>query len=160
MAGSPMKHATLAALRSRASAELGADASVLDFACSYIANGGRISGLAKELGVSRPFLSGILNNLSDDASERLEAARSESASALVDEAAQIADDAEPTPASVAKAGLQVKTRHWMAERFAPDKFGAKQPNIQIVNAGTLMLEALRQPVDTLRLAAADSADAA
>jgi hypothetical protein len=150
-----MKQGVLAVLRERAS-ELGAEATVLDFACQYVANGGRITTLAAELGVTRPFLSGVLNTLSDDASERLEAARAESAATLVEEAAQIADDAEPFPASVAKAGLQVKTRHWMAERFAPDKFGVKGSTINVINAGQLMLDALRRPPPARALPAADS----
>jgi hypothetical protein len=164
MAGSPVKQAVLSAIRARAVSELSDDASALDFACDFVSRGGRIADLAKQLGeaigrpVSRPFVSGILHNLSEDASARLEAARSESAAALVEEAAQIADGAEPFPASVAKAGLQVKTRHWMAERFAPEKFGPKSPNINIVNTGTLMLDALRQPLDVLMPTRAESAD--
>jgi len=154
MAGTPLKHAVLAELRSRAT-QLSDEATPLDYACGYIANGGQIVELAQSIAVaigtpvSRSFLSGVLHNLSDDASERLGAARRESASALVEEAAKIADDAEPFPASVAKAGLQIRTRHWMAERFSPNEFGQKPPSVNIVNAGTLMLDALRVPVAAL-----------
>ena len=155
MAGTPLKHRVLSALRVRAVAELGDDATVLDYACTYVANGGRIAELATAIGldigtpISRSFLSGILNNLSDDARARLEAARRESAAALAEEAAQIADSAEPFPASVAKANLQVNVRKWLAERYSPDQYGQKTATVNILNAGTLMLDALRQPVDLL-----------
>lgn len=145
----------MSALRARTTAELGEDASVIDYACTYVGSGGRIADLATAIGleigtsVSRSFLSGILNNLTEDARSRLEAARRESAPALVEEAAHIADTAEPFPASVAKATLQVRTRHWMAEKYSPEQFGTKPPSLTVVNAGALMLEALRQPIDVL-----------
>jgi hypothetical protein len=166
MAGNPLKHRVLSALAARAKSELGDDdATELDYACDHVSNGGTIAGLAKLIGVdigkpiSRSFLSGILNNVSDDARSRLEAARRESASALAEQATEIVDSAEPFPASVAKASLQAKTRHWLAERFAPDAFGQKPPTVNIVNAGTLMLEALRQPIERLRPVPADNVDA-
>jgi hypothetical protein len=92
-----------------------------------------------------------VHGLADDASERIDAARRESASALVEEAAQIADSAEPMPAAVAKAGLQVKTRQWLAERFDPERYGSRVPGVAVqVNVGELFLDALRQPVEKLR----------
>jgi hypothetical protein len=72
----------------------------------------------------------------------------------VEEAAQLADDAEATPAGVQKAGLQVRTRQWMAERFDPQMFGEKNGQVN-VNIGQLMLEALRQPPPVRALVAGD-----
>jgi hypothetical protein len=144
-----MRARVMRALAMRATRELGPGATVLDYACKFVAEGGRIGQLAtllaQDLGepVSRPFVSGILNNLTDDAKSRLAEARRESAMALVEEAAQIADDAEPTTGAVQKARLQVGTRQWMAERFAPEEFGGK-PGV-VVDMGQLFLEALRQP---------------
>jgi hypothetical protein len=161
VAGAPLKQRVLASLRTRAAA-LDVNATPLDYVCAFIANGGRVVDLAKQIGddigtsVSRSFISGVVHALADDASQRIDAARRQSADALVEEAAQIADDAEPLPASVAKASLQVKTRHWMAERFAPDQFGVKGSTINVINAGQLMLEALRQPIATLRPITAES----
>jgi hypothetical protein len=163
MAGNPLKHRVLSALAARAKSELGDDASVLDYAYNHVANGGTIVGLANLVGleiglpISRSFLSGILNNLNDDARMRLEAARRESASALAEQTTEIADAAEAFPASIAKAGLQVRTRQWLAERFAPEQFGQKSSVAVTANVGQLMLEALRVPVDQLR-AIRDDAD--
>ena len=150
MAGSPLKRQVLDALRTRAIEQLGENGDPLDLACDHIASGGSIAQLAREIGVaigssvSRPLLSGVLHNLAPDASERLDAARRQGAGALVEEAMQIADDAEPTTGAVQKARLQVGTRQWTAERWAPDMFGAKGTSVTL-NIGHLMLDALRQP---------------
>jgi hypothetical protein len=113
--------------------------------------------LAKQIGgdigtpVSRSFISGVVHGLADDASERINEARRESASALIEEATQIADNAEPMPAAVAKASLQVKMRQWLAERFDPEHYGSRVPAVAVkMDFGALMLDALRRPIETLR----------
>lgn len=149
MAGSPLKRRATEILRARAVAQLGEDADILDLACDWIASGRSISALAQDISreigaVSRPLLSSILNNAAPDASDRLNAARREGASALVEIATQIADDTEATTAAVMKARLQVGTRQWLAERMDAASYGQKGTTVNI-NVGALMLDALRQP---------------
>lgn len=153
MAGSPLKRRVIAALTARAEQRSSDDETLtlLDYAVDWVSAGRTISDLAqdiaKEIGtpVSRPLLSGILN-ATPDASARLEAARRQGAHAIMDDAVKIADDAEPTPGAVAKARLQVGTREWLAERFAPDAFGVKQLGGQVnISVGKLMLAALQAP---------------
>jgi hypothetical protein len=49
----------------------------------------------------------------------------------------------------------VRTRHWLAERFDPERFGSRVPSVAVqVNVGELMLEALKQPIEKLRTLAA------
>jgi terminase small subunit-like protein len=149
MSGNPLKRRVLDALRSRA-AVLGDEGDVLAYAVDYIASGGRISELARDLAqeigspVSRPLVSGILNDLAPDATQRLEAARREGAYALVDEAITIADGAEATTAGVQKAGLQTRVRQWTAEKWNAAELGQKAGAVN-VSIGSLLLEALMQP---------------
>jgi hypothetical protein len=147
-----VKRSVAAALQARASATLGDDASALEYACDYIAAGGTISALAEELGrdigrrVSRPLVSGILHGLAPDAAERLDKARREGAHALVEQAVKIADEADETTAAVQKAGLQVRTRQWTAEKFSPADFGTKAVASVNVSFAQLFLEALKAPL--------------
>jgi hypothetical protein len=167
MAGTPFKNRVLAALRARAAARAAdeAEPDVLAYCCDWIRDGGTILKLAESLAadsggpVSRSFLSGVLHNLAPDATERIKAARNESATAYIDEAVQIADDAEPTSAGVQKAKLQVATRTFMAGKLDPATWGERSPVVNI-NMGSLMLDALRTPVAQLGIQPAPTAIAA
>lgn len=81
MPGTPMKHRVLAALQARATRECGENATIADYACSFVAGGGCMRELAEllasDLGhpVSRSFVSGTINRLAKDTKLRLEAAR-------------------------------------------------------------------------------------
>lgn len=137
----------------RAVAQLGEEATLLDYAADWIAAGRSVQALAESLAaeletsVSRPLVSSILHNAAPDASNRLDAARREAAEALVEEATQIADACEPTAGAAAAARLQVGTRQWLAERFAPERFGQKGNAVQVnLSVGALMLDTLRQPI--------------
>jgi len=151
MSGNPHKRAVISALQASAALALGEGADPLDYACDWIAGGDTIAALADKLSidvghrVSRPHLSGILHGFAPDATERIEKARREGAHALVEQAVKIADEAELTTAGVQKAGLQVRTRQWTAEKFAPADFGSKITGVAHVSIGQLMLDALLQP---------------
>ena len=150
MPGKPKEARLLAALAKRALSEIGEDATPLDFVCQYVA-GGKTSStsplrwLLNYKSPSRGSLSRVQQMRS--APTRKSGSRPlarEGAAALVEEAVQIADDAEPTTGAVQKARLHVGTRQWTAERWAPDLFGQKGALVN-VSIGQLMLEALMQP---------------
>jgi hypothetical protein len=160
MAGQPLKRRVLEALQARATSALGEEASALDYAVEWIASGKSVQALADSLAaelqtsVSRPLVSSILHSAASDATARLDAARREGAHALADEMTHIADTAEATAGGAAKARVQIGTRQWLAERFAPDRFGQKANAVQLnVSIGSLMLDALRQPIAELNIPA-------
>jgi len=151
--GRPLQNRVVAALTERAVKTLGDDATPLAYAADYVAGGRTIADLAVDLAadlgepVSRQLVSQTIHALEPNAKERIEAARKESALALAEETKDIADNAEPTAGGAAKARLRIGSRQWMAERFAPEQFGTR-PSINL-NIGALMLDALRQPIESL-----------
>jgi hypothetical protein len=151
MSGKPKEARLLIALNKRAVLELGSDATALDYVVSYIAGGKMFTDLAADLAielkepVSRQLVSGAANGLSDDARERIAAARQEGAISLAEETLSIADNADATAGGAAKARVQISSRQWMAERFNAAQFGAMTKTQVSVSLGALMLEALQQP---------------
>jgi hypothetical protein len=81
-----------------------------------------------------------------DRDAKLRAARENAAHLLAEHALEIADAAKPEDAQVAR--LQVSTRQWVAERWNRKEFGQDRSSSAVVNVsiGSLMLDALRQPV--------------
>jgi hypothetical protein len=157
MPGARLKRRVTEALTARAVAQLGEDATALDYGVDWIGSGKSIQQLADTLAgefgvsVSRPLVSAILNNAAPDAPDRLDAARRESAYAMVEAATQIADTCESTAGGAAKARLQVSHRSWLAERFNRAAFGqGPSTNVQI-SFGSLMLDALRRPIAELSI---------
>lgn len=153
MAGKPKRTAMIAELDRLTRAELGEGATHLDYADLWVSSGGTILGLARKLGegcgleIYREALSKYLTSLPAPPTGTLAQARARGAHALIDESIEIADSATNDDAQAS--ALRVKTRQWIAERWNPVDLGvAKGPSVT-VNIGTLMLEALRQPVPAI-----------
>lgn len=154
MASNPKRQRVLAALARRAIAEFGDEASgteaSLEYVCAFVANAGIMQkfadSFAEELGesVSRNFMSGIVNNLTADARERIAAAREEGAHAMVDKSLIIAGGIPETPLGVQKAKLEISTLQWAAERFNRNAFGTKPVELTI-SFGQMHLDSLRLP---------------
>jgi hypothetical protein len=117
----------------------------------YIAEGGKISDLATELGCSRSYLSRHLNAHPDYKAVILEA-RSEYADKLADEALDIADGMASVPnitrEQVAVAKERIDVRKWLSAVNDPNRFRQNNngPNVTI-NVNQLHLEALKKHRD-------------
>jgi len=106
---------------------------------SQVASGRTLSSIARELGVPRETLSNLMYR-DEERGEALRAARARAADALVDDALDIADAADPT--AIAKAKLQVETRQWIASKYNRAVYGSEKAQVEI-NLGSLHLDALR-----------------
>ena len=141
-------------------AEFGDDeASHLDFAELWVASGRTIQDLANVLTqrlfpaaegqppadvIYREALSKYLSSLERAATEgTLARARARGAHALAEASVSLADTATKDTASAV--GVQVRSRQWLAERWNAAEFGQQKVGVS-VNIGTLMLDALRQPL--------------
>ena len=69
-------------------------------------------------------------------------AREAGADALADETLQIADEAEPQTAHVAK--LRIEARKWLAGKMNPAVYGEKQGPTVTLNLGDMALDSLRK----------------
>lgn len=150
MAGQRKRRALAEALERRAKQELGDEATPLDLAEQWVANGKTLLALAKETTtvdgepVSRELVSRYLyTEFGEDARQRLTAARARGAHALVEEAQEIVDGAAPTREAIQHAKLRADMRTWLAGRWNREELGeAKGPRVSI-SIGQLHLEALR-----------------
>lgn len=155
MAGHPITARMAVELRRR-TAERFADspsATPLDYVADYVAAGSTLTALARELGVSHSLVMDWLRRQhgADTVRETMRAARETGAHVLVEQGLDIADAATAETVNVAR--LQVSTRQWVAERWNARELASKPANVALqVNVGTLMLDALRQPVSVLQSA--------
>lgn len=133
MAGNPIKRQLLADIEK---------AGGFEFILSTIVDGGSIQDLAKRFGVSRKFLSELLNK---DPQQKiaLKQARKMKAETFADQALQIVDTVEESPNAISKAREQANIRKWLAGVHDPETYGQKQNSVTI-NVGDLHLDALRQ----------------
>ena len=133
MAGSPIKRQLLADIEKSGGFE---------FILSTIVDGGSIQDLATKFGVSRKFLSELLNK-NPEQKVALKQARKMKAETLADQALQIVDTVEENPNAISKAREQANIRKWLAGVHDPETYGQKQNSVTI-NIGDLHLDALRQ----------------
>lgn len=72
-------------------------------------------------------------------------ARTRAAHSLADEAIEIADEADADhPGELQKAKLRVQVRHWTAERWGRQVYGAPSAQANVtINLGSMHLDALR-----------------
>lgn len=149
MAGSPVKRRLAAELELRARAEFPEDpsANALDYVARWQAGGNTLRKLCKELSVSAPMLSDYLRITygAPETRAALSRAREYGAHQLVEQALEIADEATILDVQVAR--LRVQTNQWVAERWNAAEMGTKPAGASLtVNIGSLMLDALRQPI--------------
>lgn len=106
-----------------------------------VATGMTKKQLLKTLGVS----CGAFDNWVEKTAERASSysrAREAGASALADETIEIADEAEPQTAQVAK--LRIEARRWLAGKINPEAYGDKTGPALTLNLGDMMLDSLRK----------------
>lgn len=136
MAGTPKTHGDLVRLRDEA--ELG------QTVLAMMAEGKQFARICEATGLSKRAILAWL----DEDPERAEAAsraRTRAAHSLVDEAVQIADEADADhPGELAKAKLRVQVRHWTAERWGRKDYGAPNNKAEVtINLHAMHLDALR-----------------
>lgn len=116
------------------------DAGGIDAVLRRVADGETLTAVARSMGLSRSMLGDWLNHTPERA-ELLRRARAASASALAEQALEMADTNDA--AAHGKTRLQIEMRRWLAGRYAPDEYGEqKQPGVEI-NIGSLHIDALR-----------------
>lgn len=133
MAGSPIKRAFKQLVKDRGGWQV-----ILD----REAAGETMSSIARDYGVSRPFLSGMLNR--DPELQKLhQAALRESASAHAEKAMEIVDNAKPERDAIQLARVQAEHRRWLAQTYDRAQFGEVKQEGVTINLGQLHIEALR-----------------
>tara|TARA_X000001382_G_scaffold128509_1_gene118395 strand:- start:269 stop:712 length:444 start_codon:yes stop_codon:yes gene_type:complete len=110
--------------------------------CEKVEEGGSIAGIAKHYGVSRKFLSEILNK---DPSQKLALAnaRKNRGEWYAQEALRIADEVEEDSNAINKARERIKVRQWLASAENPERYGSKQ-NTVTISIGEMHLNALKK----------------
>lgn len=113
----------------------------LDVVFDRIAGGETITAIARELGVPRARLSGLLHS-KPEWEQRLREAQKAAASAWAEEMLDIADHANPEDVKVRQ--LQVEVRKWLAGSRDPDNYGdrGRQQALQI-SAGAIHVAVLQ-----------------
>jgi hypothetical protein len=116
----------------------------------HISSGKTIDSVIKSLDIS---IGGFYKWIEKDAKRGalLARARTRGGRSLAEQTLEIADNASPQEAQVAK--LRVDTRRWLASKQAPDEYGDKQQPLVNIDLGSMALDALRKrsvvSVDTL-----------
>ena len=107
----------------------------------HISEGKTVNSVIKSLDIS---IGGFYKWIEKDAKrgELLARARTRGGRSLAEQTLEIADNASPQEAQVAK--LRVDTRRWLASKQAPDEYGDKQPALVNIDLGSMALDALRK----------------
>jgi hypothetical protein len=106
-----------------------------------VARGMTKKRLLETLGVSRSAFERWVGKSAERA-ERYSRAREAGADALADETLEIADDADPQTAQVAK--LRIEARRWLAAKINPEAYGDKAGPTVNVSLGDMALDSLRK----------------
>jgi len=107
-----------------------------------IRQGETVGKIAEEYGVSRGCFSEVLHS-NPDRKRQVEAARRDGATALLEQAIEIADDVREDKDANAKAKLKADVRVRIAAMFDPERFGTKAGAQVNINVQDLHLDALR-----------------
>jgi hypothetical protein len=107
----------------------------------HISQGKTTDSVIKSLDIS---IGGFYKWIEKDAQrgELLARARTRGGRSLAEQTLEIADNASPQEAQVAK--LRVDTRRWLASKQAPDEYGDKQAPLVNIDLGSMALDALRK----------------
>ena len=112
--------------------------------CEKISEGESIASIARDLGVSRNFLSATLNK-NPSQKEALRLARKAKAEHYAYEALKLADQCDESPNAISKMREQVSVRKWLASAHDPDQYAQKNNTTAIqVNVGDMHLNALKK----------------
>ena len=100
--------------------------------------GKSVSVICYELGIGRRALEKWIEE--SDRDDMIARARAKAADELACETLAIADSADPEHAAHAR--VRIQTRQWLAEKWKPSVYGAKQAQVQ-VNIHSMRMDALR-----------------
>ena len=109
-----------------------------DLIFSMVEAGKPMSVICIELGIGRKALETWIED--QDRPDMIARARAKAADELACETLAIADSADPEHAAHAR--VRIQTRQWLAEKWKPSVYGAKQAQIQ-VNIHSMRMDALR-----------------
>ena len=107
-----------------------------------LSSGETVLGVARALGISHTAFYDWVDRGGEARAAALARARARGGQSLAEQTLEIADEASPQEAQVAK--LRVDTRRWLASKMAPDEFGDKQQPLVNIDLGSLALDALRK----------------
>jgi len=107
-----------------------------------LSEGETILSLARSLGVSHTAFYDWIERGGEARASALARARARGGRSLAEQTLEIADNASPQEAQVAK--LRVDTRRWLASKQAPDEYGDKQQPLVNIDLGSMALDALRK----------------
>ena len=107
-----------------------------------LSQGDTVLGVARALGISHTAFYDWVDRGGEARAAALARARARGGQSLAEQTLEIADQASPQEAQVAK--LRVDTRRWLASKMAPDEYGDKQQPLVNIDLGSLALDALRK----------------
>jgi hypothetical protein len=107
-----------------------------------LSQGETILSLARSLAVSHTAFYDWIERGGEARASALARARARGGRSLAEQTLEIADNASPQEAQVAK--LRVDTRRWLASKQAPDEYGDKQQPLVNIDLGSMALDALRK----------------
>ena len=112
-----------------------------DAIIEFIASGGTISALCKILGVGNTTFDRWVERGGEARQAAYARARVRAGQSLAEQTIDIADNANPQEAQVAK--LRVETRRWLASKLS-EEFSDKQQPLVNIDLGSMALDALRK----------------
>jgi hypothetical protein len=107
---------------------------------SQVSEGKTLISLARDLGVSRSIVSGLLNR--DEHKEALKNARMRGATALAEQSVEIADQATSETERVDR--LRVDVRRWLSSKWDRETYGDRTSPMVQIKMATLHIDALRR----------------
>jgi transposase-like protein len=111
-----------------------------------LSQGETVLGVARALGISHTAFYDWVDRGGEARAAALARARARGGQSLAEETLEIADNASPQEAQVAK--LRVDTRRWLASKMNED-YGDKQQPLVNIDLGSMALDALRKrSIDT------------
>lgn len=135
--------------RTREEFEDDPDATHLDYVVGWVESGGTIVGLLEEMGdgmYRRAMLMKYLEaQYGAEVTRRMNDARVEGAHAMVEDAAEIVDNARADKDSIALAKLRSDSKNFLASRWNRAAYGEPKAGIALqVNLGSAFLDSLRR----------------
>ncbi len=118
--------------------QFGGEVAIVD----RLSQGETVLGLARTLGISHTAFYDWVDRGGEARAAALARARARGGQSLAEQTLEIADNASPQEAQVAK--LRVDTRRWLASKMAPDEYGDKQQPLVNIDLGSMALDALRK----------------
>jgi transposase-like protein len=117
--------------------QFGGEVAIVD----RLSQGETVLGVARTLGISHTAFYDWVDRGGEARAAALARARTRGGQSLAEQTLEIADNASPQEAQVAK--LRVDTRRWLASKMNED-YGDKQQPLVNIDLGSMALDALRK----------------